>query len=182
MERYFVPLTLAKSAWGIPNIYALEYRGNLGTEATTSIASGGYPVEISQGAYRRVKAILDVYEHAPADSTQEPAVDPVLQKATRRYTEGPLKGFYAAQTLNFGRVLVTYSPDRALLTSIADGDVSVPLPDGFFANAVLAVDFDGKKKQVVFNQHDASVRFGVEDSSKGTHSYEIDYAKLPAHE
>src|SRR5215469_13326805 len=32
MERYFVPLTLAKSAWGIPNIYALEYRGTLGTE------------------------------------------------------------------------------------------------------------------------------------------------------
>jgi Glycosyl hydrolases family 31 len=182
MERYFVPLTLAKSAWGIPNIYALEYRGNLGTEATTSTASGGYPVDISQDAYRRVRAILDVYEHAPADYTQEPTVDPVLQKATRRYTEGPLKGFYAAQTLNFGRVLVTYNADTALLTSIADGDVSVPLPDRFLANKVLAVDFDGKKKQVAFTQQNGCVRFGVEDSAKGTHSYEINYAKLAARE
>jgi len=182
MERYFVPLTLAKSAWGIPNIYALEYRGNLGTEATTSIASGGYPVDISRDAYRKVRAILDVYQHVPADYTQESTVDPVLQKATRRYTEGPLKGFYAAQTLNFGRVLVTYSPNTALLTSIADGDVSVPLPDGFLANRVLAVDFDGNKKPVVFTQQNGYVRFDVEDSAKGTHSYEIDYAKLAARE
>src|SRR5215467_8564143 len=182
MERYFVPLTLAKSAWGIPNIYALEYRGNLGTEATTSIASGGYPVDISRDAYRKVRAILDVYQHVPADYTQEPTVDPVLKKATRRYTEGPLKGFYAAQTLNFGRVLVTYGPNTALLTSIADGDVSVPLPDGFLANRVLAVDFDGNKKPIVFTQQNGYVRFDVEDSAKGTHSYEIDYAKLAARE
>jgi hypothetical protein len=182
MARYFVPLTLAKSAWGIPNIYALEYRGNLGTEETTSIASGGYPVDISEDAYREVKAILDVYQHAPADYTQEPTVDPVLQKARRRYTEGPLKGFYAAQTLNFGRVLVTYSANTALLTSIADGHVSVPLPDGFLANTVLSVDFNGTKKQVEFNQQNGCVHFGVEDSAKGTHSYEIDYRKLAARE
>jgi hypothetical protein len=177
MERYFVPLTLAKSAWGIPNIYALEYRGNLGTEATTGIASGGYPVDISEDAYRKVRAILDVYEHAPADLTQEPTVDPVLQKAGRRYTDGPLKGFYAAQTLNFGRVLVTYRASTAVLTSVADGDVSVPLPDGFVANKVLAVDFEGKKTPVVFTQQNGCVSFAVEDSAKGTHSYEIEYAR-----
>jgi Glycosyl hydrolases family 31 len=176
MERYFVPLTLAKSAWGIPNIYALEHRGNLGTE-TTSIASGGYPVDISQDAYRKVKAILDVYEHAPADQTQQPTVDPVLQKAGRRYTDGPLKGFYAAQTLNFGRVLVTYRPDSAMLTSVADGDVSVPLPEGFLADKVLAVDFGGKKTPVVFSQQNGCVRFAVKDSAKGTHSYEIKFAR-----
>ena len=177
MERYLVPLTLAKSAWGIPNLYALEYRGSLGTDAANGSASGGYPVEISQNSYRQVQAILDVYGHAPADSTQEPTVDPVLQKAGRRYTEGPLKGFFAAQTLNFGHVLVTYGPQLAKLASIADGDVSVPLPDGFVAQRVSAIDFNGKKKEIVFKQQDGFVTFGVEDSARGIHSYEIDYAK-----
>ena len=179
MERYFVPLTLAKSAWGIPTLYALEYRGSLGTEATISIASGGYPVDISQGSFRQVKAILDVYRHAPADNTQEPTVDPVLQKAGRRYREGPLKGFFAAQTLNFGRVLVAYSPQSAQLTSIADGEVSVPLPDGFLAKRVSAVDFGGNKKEIVFKQQGDQVHFGVEDSARGMHSYEVDYEKVP---
>ena len=177
MERYFVPLTLAKSAWGIPTLYALEYRGNLGTEATISTASGGYPVNISRDSFRQVKAILDVYGHAPADNTQEPTVDPVLQKAGRRYREGPLKGFFAAQTLNFGRVLVAYRPQTAQLTSIADGDVSVPLPNGFLAKRVSAEDFDGNKKEIVFKQQGDQVHFGVEDSARGIHSYEIDYEK-----
>ena len=175
MERYFVPLTLAKSAWGIPNLYALEFRGSLGTDAASGSASGGYPMEISQNSYRQVQAILDVYEHAPADGTQEPTVDPVIQKAGRKYTEGPLKGFFAAQTLNFGHVLVSYGPQRAELTSIADGDVSVPLPQGFVPHGIFAVDFSGKKKEIVFKQQDGLVTFGVEDSAKGTHSYEIEY-------
>jgi hypothetical protein len=178
MQRYFVPLTLAKSAWGIPNLYALEYRGTLGTDAASGAASGGYPMEISRDSYRQVKAILDVYEHAPADSAQEPVIDPVGQEAGRRYAEGPLKGFYAAHTLNFGRVLVTYRPGLAKLTSIADGNVSFRLPDGFLANKVTAVDFDGRKKEVAFTQEHGCVHFGVEDSAKGTHSYEIDYTQL----
>ena len=177
MERYLVPLTLAKSAWGIPSLYALEYRGSLGTDASNGSASGGYPVEISQKSYRQVKAILDVYRHAPADSTQEPTVDPVLQKAGRRYTQGPLKGFFAAQTLNFGHVLVTYGPQLANLTSIADGDVSVPMPDGFVTQRVSALDFNGEKKEIVFKQLDGFVSFGVEDSARGIHSYQIDYEK-----
>jgi len=177
MERYFVPLTLAKSAWGIPNVYALEYRGNLGTESNDLTASGGYPVSISPDSYRQVKAILDVYQHAPADRTQEPVIDPVLREAGRRYTEGPLRGSFAAQTLNFGHVLVTYGSEVAKLTSIADGEVSVLLPDGFVARRVSAVDFDGNRKEVVFKQQDRRVRFSVQDSAKGVHSYEIAYEK-----
>jgi len=175
MERYFVPLTLAKSAWGIPTLYALEYRGSLGTEETIGVASGGYPVNISQDSFRQVKAILDVYGHAPADNMQEPIVDPVIQKAGRRYKEGPLKGFFAAQTLNFGRVLVTYTAQTAQLTSTADGDVFVPLPDGFLAKRISAVDFAGSKKEITFKQQGDQVHFGVEDSARGIHSYEIEY-------
>src|SRR5262249_5632110 len=150
---------------------------------TIGIASGGYPVNISQDSFRQVKAILDVYLHAPADNTQEPIVDPVLQKAGRRYKEGPLKGFFAAHTLNFGRVLVTYNAQTAKLTSTADGDVSVPLPDGFLAKRIWAVDFAGSKKEIVFNQQGDRVHFGVEDSARGIHSYEIEYeqATPPVH-
>jgi hypothetical protein len=178
MERYFVPLTLAKSAWGIPSIYALEYRGNLGTEIGDGTASGGYPVSIDANSYRQVKAILDVYEHAPADNSQESFIDPVMREARRKYTAGPLKGWLAAQTLNFGHVLVTYDSQLAKLTSIADCDVSVPLPDGFSAKSVLAVDFHGNKKNLAFTQQDSRVRFSVQDSAKGIHSYEITYEKI----
>ena len=101
MERYLVPLTLAKSAWGIPNLYAIEYRGSLGTDATNGSASGGYPVAISQNSYRQVQAILDVYGHAPADSTQEPTVDPALQKAGRRYTHGAAKRIFRGSDSKF---------------------------------------------------------------------------------
>jgi hypothetical protein len=177
MERYFVPLTLAKSAWGIPNIYALEYRGNLGTEISDSTASGGYPISIDANSYREVEAILNVYEHAPADNTQEPFIDPVLREAGRKYTEGPLKGSLAAQTLNFGHVLVTYDSQLAKLTSIADCEVSVRLPEGFVASSVSAVDFDGNKNKVAFKQQDHQVRFSVQDSAKGIYSYEIRYKK-----
>jgi hypothetical protein len=177
MERYLVPLTLAKSAWGIPNLYALQYRGTLGTEATGSIASGGYPVDISPASFRRVKAILDVYAHAPADKTQEPHVDPVLQSAGRTYSEGPLRGFFAAQTLNFGRVLVTYGSQTAQLTSVADSDVSVPLPKGFLVKEVSAVGFDGLRKEIPFKQQSDNAIFRVEDSANGVHSYEITYAR-----
>jgi hypothetical protein len=64
------------------------------------------------------------------------------------------------------------------LTSIADGDVSVPLPDGFLAKRVSAVDFGGNKKEIEFNQQGDRVHFGVEDSARGIHSYEIDYEKV----
>ena len=181
MEKYFVSLTLAKSAWGIPNLYALEYRGNLGTDATSGIASGGYPVDISSASYRQVKSILEVYGHAPADAAQQSSVDPLLQKASRRYRNGPLSGFFAAQTLNFGRVLVAYNPQSALLTSIADGDVSVPLPSGFLVKRVSAVDFSGNKKEVVFRQQGDRVQFGAEDCAKGIQNYEIDYSKAHPH-
>src|SRR5262249_1411065 len=163
-ERYFVPLALAKSAWGIPNIYALEYRGTLGTEISDATASGGYPVSVSPNSYRQVKAILGVFQTAPADDTQETAIDPVVREGGRKYTEGPLKGSLAAQTLNFGHVLVSYGPQSAKLTSIADCDVSVLLPDGFVARTVSAVDFAGSKKEVVFEQQDHRVRFRVQDS------------------
>jgi hypothetical protein len=179
-----VPLTLAKSAWGIPNIYALEYRGALGTEAVVngvkSIASGGYPVEISEDSYRQVRAILEVYLHAPADNRQEPQVDPVLQQASRTYKTGPLQGFFAARTLNFARALVTYTPQSAWLTSTADGEISVPLPKGYVTKSVSGVDFEGRKSPISFNQNADSVRIRVQDSARGISRYVIRYERVQA--
>jgi hypothetical protein len=179
MERYFVPLTLAKSAWGIPNIYAVQYRGNLGSEATInglkSIASGGYPVDISEDSFLRVRSILDVYRHAPADNTQQPDVNPILQHAGRLYRAGPLKGFLAAQTLNFGHVLVTYSPQSAWLTSISDTNVLVPLPKGYVVRTVSAVQFDGSSHSVPFQKSTDGISLAVQDSAKGSDHYVIEY-------
>jgi hypothetical protein len=184
MERYFVPLTLAKSAWGIPNIYALEYRGALGTEAVVNgvknIASGGYPVEISEDSYRQVRAILEVYLHAPADNRQQPQVDPVLQQASRTYKIGPLQGFFAARTLNFARALVTYTPQSAWLTSTADAEISVPLPKGYVTKSVSAVDFEGRRSPISFNQNADSVRIRVRDSARGISRYVIRYERVHA--
>ena len=179
MERYFVPLTLAKSAWGIPNIYAVRYRGTVGSEATingaSALASGGYPLEIPEASFRRVRSILEVYGHAPADNTQQPDVDPVLQQAGRRYGEGPLKGFFAAQTLNFGHVLITYSPQSAWLTSISDASVLVRLPKGYVVRTVSAVHFDGSSHSVPFLKSTGEVSFAVQDSANGIGHYVIEY-------
>ena len=84
---------------------------------------------------------------------------------------------FAAQTLNFGRVLVTYGSQTAQLTSVADSDVSVPLPKGFLVKEVSAVGFDGLRKEIPFKQQNDNAIFRVEDSANGIHSYEIDYAR-----
>ncbi len=181
MERYFVPLTLAKAAWGVPDIYALEYRGVLGTEGqidgVSSIASGGFPVEIAEASYRRVRAILDVYLHAPATNAQKPYVDPVRHKASRRYTSGPLTGFVAATTLNFGHALVTYTAQSAWAMSTTDDSLSVPLPPGVHIGKIFAVDFDGQKAIIPFSkgQHH-TVHFSAQDSAVGIDHYTLEYA------
>jgi hypothetical protein len=181
MDSYFVPLTLAKAAWGIPQIYALEYRGAQGSAGPISgvegIASGGYPVAISQGDYRRVSSILNVYLHAPADNTQTPFVDPELRLAYRTYGDGPLKGFYAARTLSFGHALATYTSREAWVTSNVDGDVAVPLPAGYAVTDVLAVDFDGQEKSVRFHEDAKAVQFAVRDSARGTNRYVVKYRR-----
>jgi hypothetical protein len=181
MEGYFVPLTLAKAAWGIPDIYALEYRGALGTEGQiggiSSIASGGFPVEITEDSYRRVRAILDVYLHAPATNVQKPHVNPTRHEASREYTSGPLTGFFAATTLNFGHALVTYTPQSAWAMSTVDESLSVPLPTGFHPEKIFAVDFGGHKASIPFSKEQPhAVQFTARDSAVGIDHYIIEYA------
>ena len=182
MERYLVPLTLAKAAWGIPNIYALEYRGALGTQAqiggVSSIASGGFPVNISQESYRQIRAILDVYLHSPATNTQKILVDPIIKRASREFTTGPLAGFHAALTLNHGYCLVTYDLSSAWLTSTTDESVSVPIPNGYRETAVVAVGMDGHESKVPFHHDvDGKVTFMTTSSGKGIDHYRIPYQR-----
>lgn len=181
MKRYFVPLTLAKAAWGIPNLYAIEYRGELGTQGPiggiSSIASGGYPVTISDTDYRRVSAILRVYRHAPASNGEKVVVKPKLREAWRKYSSGPMGGQLAATTLNHGFALATYDGSSVWVTSVSDDEVVVPIPKGQHVTKVYVVGFDGKRKEVQFHiEPDGDARIRVKDSAGGAAYYAIDYA------
>lgn len=181
MQRYFVPLTLAKAAWGIPTLYALQYRAELGTAGPITgiggIASGGYPSPISPEDYARVRSLLDVYEHAPADGSQLPVIDPVHHLAKRLYTSGPMWGSPAAMTLNQGTALVTYTETSAWLTSADAGSVIVALPLGQVIESVSSVGFDGQREKVQFTAISKGVMFDAKDAAQGVDHYEIIYNK-----
>ncbi|HWA93151.1 MAG TPA: TIM-barrel domain-containing protein [Terracidiphilus sp.] len=182
MKRYFVPLTLAKAAWGIPNVYAIEYRGELGTQGPiggiSSIASGGYPVSISDSDYRRVSAILQVYRHAPASNAQRVSVSPNLREASRTYSNGPMAGQLAATTLNHGFALATYDRSSVWVTSVSDDELVVPIPKGAHIARVFVVGFDGKRQVVQFQiEANGDVRIRAQDSAEGSAYYAIDYGE-----
>jgi hypothetical protein len=180
MDSNFVPGTLAKAAWGFPTLFALHYRGVQGSEGpiagAKSLAAAGFPVRVAAEDYRRVSAILNVYLHAPADNTQTPHVDPRMHIASRTYDSGPLAGFYASRTFNFGHGLVTYKPDSAWLMSTADATATVPLPKGYSVKSVTEVGWEGHNQPIAFHQDRDNLELKVRDSS-AVSRYVIDYTK-----
>ena len=180
MERYFVPLTLAKAAWGIPNIYALEFRGTLGTEGTVSgisgIASGGYPVAPGSADYHRVSAILHVYLHAPARNDQRVIVDPSAKQASRYYTAGVMAGSPVAMTLNHGYALATYDEESIWLASISDDTIVLPIAVGRKIGSVRRVSPGGQNQSISFARvSDGSISFAVKDSGEDSGYYIVSY-------
>ena len=56
----------------------------------------------------------------------------------RKYTRGPLRGFYAATTLSGNQAVAVYDENATHVVSIADVPLAVPLPEGA-RNVTLSV-------------------------------------------
>jgi hypothetical protein len=98
--------------------------------------------------------------------------------ACRKYTQGPLAGFYAART--FGRrCFATYSETQALVASTLEQVVDVPLPPGAEITGVEAVRHDGGTVvwpfQAVSDGRGERVRLEVQDSGGEVLYYRIRY-------
>jgi hypothetical protein len=168
-KKMFVHSTLRKSVYGVPAFYAIKYRGT----GRMGGASGGYPVPISEEDYRRVSAILRVYQHAPVDPTQERFIDPDVKVFWRKYTTGKLAGFYASTTLAGNTVIATYTPESVHLAAIIETQAVVPIPSGYIVNTVSEIKEDGSSNTPRHQVFDDSVLLWMRPSTTVVDHYEI---------
>jgi hypothetical protein len=100
---------------GIPTLYSIKAFN--GREAMT------------EADYRRLHASWNVYLLSPVTPDMHFHIAPDEQLYYRKYTQGPLKGFYSALSYQ-GHALITYASDKAMITSVRKLMVVVPLPPG----------------------------------------------------
>ncbi|MBN1310856.1 MAG: alpha-galactosidase, partial [Anaerolineae bacterium] len=169
-KKMFVHSTLRKSVYGIPTLYAVKYRG----AGRMGGASGGYPVPIAEEDYSRVSAILRVYQHAPINATQERHVDPDNKVFWRKYTQGPLAGFYAATTLAGNTALATYQPGLIQLAAIVETQAAVPLPPGCKVKSVKEILSSGPAQTPRYCLCDDTILLWMQPSTGAVDHYEIE--------
>lgn len=165
--QYFVPMTMQKSVFGIPALYAVRYRGEQGhmLNGYGGVAPGGIPVPIAEEDYRRVSAVLQVYEHSPIDNRQERHIDLDRGQMWRKYTDGPLAGFYAALLLGDNHGIACYKGNEVRIAAIADRRLSIPLPEGALVEEIVCIDAHGERN-TAFEMVGGAALFEAEDAGR----------------
>ncbi|MFA6134736.1 MAG: TIM-barrel domain-containing protein [Phycisphaerae bacterium] len=125
-DLFTVRANLRKIAYGAPSLYAAMRRGT----GRRPKASWGYAVTPSQEELELLGSLYEVYAKAPVDLSQAVTIDPFRKVFCRRYSAGPLAGFYAATTLAGNQAVAVYDAQAAHVVSISDIAVAVPLPRG----------------------------------------------------
>ena len=141
---WFLSMTKAKEfymvmpAFGIPGTLALSF----------FIHPRAYLYPTRPRDHRRLSCSWQVYANAPMTVEQERKLlfDGNEVFAYRKYTNGPLSGFYASMTLS-RQCYVTYGTGEARIGSTESRMVNVPLPPGAQVKAVEAVHHDGRLEQ-----------------------------------
>lgn len=179
---YFVRLTLRKCVFGIPALYAIEYRGEQGhlLLGYSGVAPGGYPVPIEESEYRRLRAILQVYMHCPIDVSHKVFVDRDHSEHKRWFTAGKLAGQPACQVLAEGLALASYQEGSIRVAAIHSLTVRVPIPRRAHGIRVLRIEGGESttKEEVDFCRHlsaTSSLEFDAEDAGNHGTLYEIQY-------
>jgi hypothetical protein len=173
-KKMFVHSTLRTSVYGIPALYAIEYRG----AGRMGGASGGYPVSIPEKDYRKVSAILRCYEHSPMRPDQERFVDPEMKVFWRKFGSGPLKGSLAAAGLAGNTVIATYDERKIMLAAITETQAVVPIPEGYVAGPAREVGADGSSKEPRRFPAGTDVVLFMKPSCGEVDHYEIDLVKV----
>lgn len=141
VDAWFVTLTknseyyMAVSVWNVPEAESV----------THAIHPYMYHRPLREKEYRRRRAGMQVYNNAPVKISHECRVswhpDQTIE-AWRKYTDGPLEGFYAALALS-RKSFVTYNTAQALIACSESRIVRVPLPTNARITAVEMVEHDG---------------------------------------
>lgn len=131
--------------------------------------------------YRRRRSGVQVYMNAPINITDRCRVswhDNGTLEAWRKYTRGPLKGFYAALALS-RRCFVTYNEKQALVGSSETRLVRIPLPPSARLMSVERVSHGRRavpcEYRISRNGRKASLQMRIEDCGGNTMYYRIRY-------
>jgi hypothetical protein len=128
--------------------------------------------EMTAENHRRWSASLQVYSNAPSTADQKRFVDfdGEALHAWRKYTKGPLAGFYAAKAIK-RRALVTYSITEARAMAFDYIIADIELPPNAKPIKVVGVMADGKTESMalVYIKRDLKsyIRLEMEDSGSG---------------
>ena len=158
-------------AWQVPELDAVTH---------TMYLRGLDFKELREKDFRRRRAGIQCYLNAPANLTHRAHVDWHdfnHVTAWRKYTEGPLAGFYASLALS-PRCLVTYSATRAVAAASESRLITMPLPPDVRVSAVEAVPHEGDPRPHEYGvTDDGRLRMHVADAAGDIMLYRISYTK-----
>lgn len=154
----------AAPVFGVPNFYCIhEYFGN---------------EPLDNVDYKLLKASWNIYMNAPVLPGMQYKIIPEKNIFERYYSEGKLKGFYAALLVD-GTYLVTYGKEKAMLMSKKDTIINIPIPDTYTIRGVYVIYDKSSKEQVQYyekkrNNH-KYVIFEASSIKNSANWYEIEY-------
>ncbi len=124
--------------------------------------------------HSRLRAIWHLVEANPIEPDMAFCVDPENGVFERKYTSGPLAGFYAALAVD-NHCLVIYNIDEALLAATRDMEVTIPLPADCRIEKVECVWVSGKTESVDAPASGNGLTLRVSDAGTGILHYRIRY-------
>ncbi len=171
-DIYTVRANLRKITYGVPSLYAAMKRGS----ERKFKASWGYSVIPDPDDIDVLSSLYQLYELAPIDLSQQITIDPFNKIFSRRYTKGPLEGFFAATTLCGNQAVAVYDDRAAHLVSISNVALYLPLPPNASNIALFECGRDGGRRPVTrVALLDGGVAFEAGRCSGPVQWYEITY-------
>ncbi|NOX97878.1 MAG: hypothetical protein GXO98_07480 [Nitrospirae bacterium] len=166
-RKFMVRGQLRKIVYGIPAIYALNYRGDMDQTAEY----------ISEENHRLLRSLFNVYLHSPVNPNHKIFIDLERKIFSRTYKTGPLKGFYSALTLSGNQAVASYRDGLIKLSALADTDIVLPLPPESGKEKIFAVGEDGTKTKVKFARVNDDLVFFAKKCSRAIINYEIEFER-----
>jgi len=174
-DLYTTRANLRKIIYGSPSLYAVRRRGG----ERKSQSSYGYSITVRPDELELLSSIYRLMTLMPIRADQQITIDPFEKIFSRIYTTGPLKDFYAAVTLGGNQAAAIYTPTHALVVSLSDLALAVPLPKGAGSSGssikLLRVMRDGSNEPQPCEIHNGLAVFNARRCSGPTWGYRIEY-------
>jgi hypothetical protein len=116
-----------------------------------------------------------MYSEVPVDLSQEIHIDPFGKVFWRKYTKGPLAGFFACTTLAGNQAVAVYKAGEAQVAAMADEDIAVPLPPGTGSVTVACIGADGAVTAAPHARLGDEVLLGIQRCCGDVSHYRIEW-------